>query len=127
MRVTAFQSPLWLCQRGKFLVGQNEAEGDETMPTMNQIVRGARKPKKYRSKTPALKYRYNALKGKVVYDPQGAPHVAWRLPCCANDDPEETKLSIAQDSEGAFEQQARHHSLHTGDRSQPAGAQCCAC
>lgn len=43
------------------------------MPTMNQMVRGARKPKKHRTKTPALKYRYNALKGKLVYDPQGAP------------------------------------------------------
>lgn len=43
------------------------------MPTINQLVRKRRRQKPSRSRTPAFKYRYNALKGKAIYDSEGAP------------------------------------------------------
>ncbi len=36
------------------------------MPTINQLVRKGRKPKKKKDKTPALSLRYNALKNRYV-------------------------------------------------------------
>lgn len=35
------------------------------MPTINQLVRGARKPVRKKRKAPALRYTYNALEGKT--------------------------------------------------------------
>ncbi|RLC67784.1 MAG: 30S ribosomal protein S12 [Chloroflexi bacterium] len=43
------------------------------MPTVNQLVRKGRKKKKRKSKAPALHYRFNALKQKREYIPEGAP------------------------------------------------------
>lgn len=43
------------------------------MPTINQLVRNGRKRKKRKSKAPALRYRFNALKQKRSQDPEGAP------------------------------------------------------
>ena len=45
------------------------------MPTINQLVRYGRERKKERTRVPALKYRYNALKGKVTFDKRGAPQL----------------------------------------------------
>lgn len=36
------------------------------MPTINQLVRKGRKPKKKKDKTPALSLRYNSLKNRYV-------------------------------------------------------------
>lgn len=43
------------------------------MPTINQLVRRGRKPNPKRSKSPALMYTFNALKGKRTRRAQGAP------------------------------------------------------
>ena len=36
------------------------------MPTINQLIRKGRKAKKAKTKAPALRYTYNALKGKMA-------------------------------------------------------------
>ena len=43
------------------------------MPTINQLVRKGRKPKQRKSKSPALQYRYNALKQRRSMASNGAP------------------------------------------------------
>ena len=43
------------------------------MPTINQLVRKGRKKKPQRSKSPAMMYTFNALKGKRSRQPTGAP------------------------------------------------------
>jgi small subunit ribosomal protein S12 len=43
------------------------------LPTINQLVRKGRKPKKGRTKSPALQYTFNALKGERRRQPKGAP------------------------------------------------------
>ncbi len=43
------------------------------MPTINQLVRKGRKPKRGRSKSPALLYTFNALTGKRKRQRKGAP------------------------------------------------------
>ena len=43
------------------------------MPTINQLVRKGRKPKRGRSKSPAMLYTYNALKGRRTRQKAGAP------------------------------------------------------
>ena len=43
------------------------------MPTINQLVRKGRKRKERKSKAPALRYRFNALKQRRYQDSQGAP------------------------------------------------------
>ncbi|MBI4283987.1 MAG: 30S ribosomal protein S12 [Chloroflexi bacterium] len=42
------------------------------MPTINQLVRKGRKKAKQKSKTPALRFTYNALKNKMLPD-KGSP------------------------------------------------------
>ncbi len=42
------------------------------MPTINQLVRKGRKTRKAKSKAPALRYTYNALKGRMQPD-MGSP------------------------------------------------------
>ncbi|RME77174.1 MAG: 30S ribosomal protein S12 [Chloroflexi bacterium] len=42
------------------------------MPTINQLVRKGRKQKKSKTKAPALRYTFNALKGRMLPSP-GAP------------------------------------------------------
>ncbi len=39
------------------------------MPTINQLIRKGRKKKKWKSKAPALQYRINTLKNKIVPEP----------------------------------------------------------
>ncbi len=43
------------------------------MPTINQLVRKGRKPKKSRTKAPALQYTYNTFTQKRTRQPKGAP------------------------------------------------------
>jgi len=43
------------------------------VPTINQLVRGARKPVRKKRKAPALRYSYNALEGKVKPNSRGNP------------------------------------------------------
>jgi small subunit ribosomal protein S12 len=43
------------------------------LPTINQLVRKGRKPKPGRSKSPAMLYTFNALKGRRTRRPGGAP------------------------------------------------------
>ena len=43
------------------------------MPTINQLVRKGRKPKKTKSKAPALQYIYNSMKQRRLRMPKGAP------------------------------------------------------
>ncbi|MGQ9502385.1 MAG: 30S ribosomal protein S12 [Anaerolineae bacterium] len=43
------------------------------MPTINQLVRKQRVAKRGKSKTPALRYIFNALKGDSRMRPEGAP------------------------------------------------------
>ena len=43
------------------------------MPTINQLVRKGRKPKKSKSKAPALQYIYNSMKQRRIRVPGGAP------------------------------------------------------
>jgi len=43
------------------------------LPTINQLVRKGRKKKPQRSKSPAMMYTFNALKGKRSRQPTGAP------------------------------------------------------
>ena len=43
------------------------------MPTINQLVRKGRKPKPERSKSPAMLYTFNALKGRRTRRIGGAP------------------------------------------------------
>ncbi len=46
---------------------------EKTVPTINQLVRKGRKPKARKSKSPAMLYNYNALKGKRVRAKRGNP------------------------------------------------------
>jgi small subunit ribosomal protein S12 len=43
------------------------------LPTINQLIRKGRKSKPGRSKSPALQYTFNALKGRRTRRPKGAP------------------------------------------------------
>ncbi len=43
------------------------------LPTINQLVRKGRKPKRGRSKSPAMLYTFNALKGQRTRRKKGAP------------------------------------------------------
>jgi len=43
------------------------------VPTINQLVRKGRKPKKTKSKAPALQYIYNSMKQRRLRMPKGAP------------------------------------------------------
>jgi len=43
------------------------------VPTINQLVRKGRKPKKTKSKAPALQYIYNSMKQRRIRVPKGAP------------------------------------------------------
>ena len=43
------------------------------MPTINQLVRGARKPVRKKRKAPALRYSYNALEGRAKATRKGNP------------------------------------------------------
>jgi small subunit ribosomal protein S12 len=43
------------------------------LPTINQLIRNGRKPKRGRSKSPAMLYTFNALKGRRTRRKGGAP------------------------------------------------------
>lgn len=43
------------------------------MPTINQLVRKGRKPKRSKTKAPALQYTYNSMKQRRIRQPKGAP------------------------------------------------------
>lgn len=43
------------------------------MPTINQLVRKGRQPKKKKSTAPALQYTYNAFDQKRTQQPKGSP------------------------------------------------------
>ena len=43
------------------------------MPTINQLVRKGRQDKKSKSKAPALRYTFNSMKQKRIYQQDGAP------------------------------------------------------
>lgn len=43
------------------------------MPTINQLVRKGRKDKKSKTKAPALRYTFNSMKQRRIYQPKGAP------------------------------------------------------
>ena len=43
------------------------------MPTINQLVRKGRKPVKKKTKAPALRFRFNTLKNRMVRSPKGSP------------------------------------------------------
>lgn len=43
------------------------------MPTINQLVRKRRKPKKSKTKAPALQYIFNSYKQRRLQQPKGAP------------------------------------------------------
>lgn len=43
------------------------------MPTINQLIRNPRKKTQKKSKSPALQYTYNSIKGKTVPLKKGAP------------------------------------------------------
>jgi len=43
------------------------------MPTINQLIRGARTRAKAKTKAPALHYRQNSLKNQTSWVPKGAP------------------------------------------------------
>ena len=50
-----------------------EFGGKINMPTINQLVRKGRKPKRRKPKAPALLYTFNSLKQKRTRHPKGAP------------------------------------------------------
>ena len=43
------------------------------MPTINQLVRHARTPVIKKTKAPALRFRFNALKSRTTRSPKGSP------------------------------------------------------
>ena len=43
------------------------------MPTINQLVRKGRKPKRKKSKAPALQYTFNSYRQRRLQQPKGAP------------------------------------------------------
>lgn len=43
------------------------------MPTINQLVRKGRKPKRSKTKAPALQFIYNSMKQRRIPQPKGAP------------------------------------------------------
>ncbi len=43
------------------------------MPTMNQIIRKGRSPKKKKSESPAMQFTFNSLRRKKTYLKRGAP------------------------------------------------------
>ena len=43
------------------------------MPTVNQLIRGARKKSAHKSNVPALHRRFNSLKNRATISPVGAP------------------------------------------------------
>lgn len=47
--------------------------GEDSVPTINQLIRKGRKPKTPKSKAPALQYRFNTKKQKRYVQPKGAP------------------------------------------------------
>jgi small subunit ribosomal protein S12 len=48
-------------------------EGEVDVPTINQLIRKGRKPKKGKSKAPALLYTFNSYKQRRSRRPKGAP------------------------------------------------------
>jgi len=57
--------------RTSLLQGINFREA--AVPTINQLVRKGRKPKKRKSKAPALQYIYNSMKQRRIRLPKGSP------------------------------------------------------
>ncbi len=51
----------------------NAFRKEVTVPTINQLVRKGRKPKRKKVKAPALLYIYNSLKNKRIRLPKGSP------------------------------------------------------
>ena len=49
-----------------------KGKGGNKLPTVNQLIRKGRKPKTKKSKAPALRYIYNALKSKMM-EGKGSP------------------------------------------------------
>lgn len=43
------------------------------MPTINQLIRKGRKPKRTKTKAPALQYTFNSMKQRREVQPRGAP------------------------------------------------------
>jgi small subunit ribosomal protein S12 len=43
------------------------------VPTINQLVRKGRKPVQKKTKAPALRFRFNTLKNRMVRSPKGSP------------------------------------------------------
>ena len=43
------------------------------MPTINQLVRTARKQVRKKTKAPALRFRFNTLKNRMTRSPKGSP------------------------------------------------------
>jgi small subunit ribosomal protein S12 len=43
------------------------------LPTINQLIRTKRKPNSKKSKSPALSYSFNSLKGRMNQSKQGSP------------------------------------------------------
>ena len=43
------------------------------MPTINQLVRKGRKPKRKKSKAPALQYTFNSYRQQRIRQPKGSP------------------------------------------------------
>lgn len=54
---------------------------EEPVPTINQLVRKGRAQQKKKSKAPAFRVTYNAIKGKTERNPKGAPQ---RRGVCTN-------------------------------------------
>jgi len=52
---------------------ETQGNGGTPLPTINQLVRKPRKSKRAKSKAPALRYTFNALKGNVASRAKGAP------------------------------------------------------
>jgi small subunit ribosomal protein S12 len=54
-------------------VGDLVANWRMKVPTINQLVRKRRKPKKSKTKAPALQYIFNSYKQRRLQQPKGAP------------------------------------------------------
>ena len=79
------------------------------MPTINQLVRKGRKPVQKKTKAPALRFRFNTLKNRMVRSAKGSPQ---KLHTGTHRHPSKAELGTAQGRACPPDERHRGHCIH---------------
>jgi len=102
----------------------NGVKGREQLPTINQLVKKGRKPIAKKEKAPALRFTYNALKGRTTRRREGNPQKRGRVHHRSHHDAQEAEFGSAQDRSRAVGKRNRGNRLYPRRGAWLAGALC---